>query len=670
MKNASSRYGLNESADALQEMKDLLAIELAEKCSALLCGFAGSSGRVLFANEAARSYLPAALTKEDINFFEIVVDDSHREALRSSVSVLEEGSGQRGTSIEVQLVSDSGDHRWFLATLKLCTGADYLGEKIILGSFIDCTQLKKSEELRRQQNVRLRRLGDTLPNGGIYQIVGRPDGASSAFTYVSAGIERLLGVSAEVIQRDEGAIYNLIHPDDRQGVADAESSARKTLSTYEHEFRLLAESGEERWVLCRSAPELRENGDLVWDGILVDITRLKHVEHALLEAKAAVETESRLKDEFLAMLSHELRSPLHAILGWTQLIRRGRLHGEDFDRGMDVIERSTKAQAELIDDLLDVSRIVTDKLTLDTERLRPLDVIETAVSAIESTAIAKGVVIDSRFEDLPALILADSGRLRQVFTNLLSNAVKFTPSGGKVSVHAYQSAGYVIVVVKDSGIGIEPGFLPHVFERFRQANASSTRKFGGLGLGLSIVKKLVELHGGDISVASAGLGAGATFTVRLPYADNLNLSDAEDAAQYVTFPNPISFTGLSVLVVDDDDDSREIIRKMFEAFGSKVHAVASAQEALSVLPEVRPQLLISDISMPDMDGYQFLSRVRKSESGNSRLPAIALTALARSEDRSRVEAAGFDCHVPKPVDQIYLAACVEKLLNSPKVART
>jgi PAS domain S-box-containing protein len=369
------------------------------------------------------------------------------------------------------------------------------------------------------------------------------------------------------------------------------------------------------------------------------------------QMRAEAEGASRTKDEFLATLSHELRSPLQPLLNWAYLLRSPNLDPASAERALDAIERSTKTLGQLIEDLLDVSRIVTGKLRLQARPVRLPAVVRAAMEAVESAALAKSVALEARIEpDLPA-VMGDPDRLQQVFWNLLSNGIKFTPKGGRVTVSVAGRNSEVLLTVADTGAGIKREFLPHVFERFRQAESSANRAYGGLGLGLAIVRHLVELHGGDVAVQSEGEGQGATFSVRLPVAAAVRTAERAPAAVSTEGPVRQSLSGLRLLIVDDEADAREVMRFMLERGGAQVRIADSAAQALDAIREERPDLLISDIGMPVEDGYVLVRRLRAMEEGlGRRLPAIALTAYASEEDTRRALTAGFDAHLSKPVD--------------------
>jgi PAS domain S-box-containing protein len=378
------------------------------------------------------------------------------------------------------------------------------------------------------------------------------------------------------------------------------------------------------------------------------------------QARAEAERTSRMKDEFLATLSHELRTPLTAILGWAQVLRRGSRDQADLHRGLQTIERNARAQAQLIEDLLDMSSITSGKVQLEMLPLSPNAIAAAAIDTVRPAAEAKQIRIVQDFDVRPGMVSGDANRLQQIIWNLLSNALKFTPAGGTVTVSVRGEPGQVAIAVRDSGIGIEPSFLDHVFERFRQADATTTREHGGLGLGLAIVKHLVEQHGGTVSAASDGEGYGACFTVRLPRrADRPAAPEpgGEHRARQRVAAHDLS--GLQVLVVDDEDDARELIKRILNDCNADVLTAATATEALTLLQHERPDLMVSDLGMPEVDGYGLLDRIRAmGPARGGDLPAIALTAFARSEDRIKALSSGFLAHISKPVEPNELIAKV------------
>jgi PAS domain S-box-containing protein len=373
----------------------------------------------------------------------------------------------------------------------------------------------------------------------------------------------------------------------------------------------------------------------------------------------AAQDASRLKDEFLATLSHELRTPLNAILGYARLIRSGVLAGEKQPRAIDTIERNAASLTHIVEDVLDVSRIISGKMRLRMQTVEMADVVRGAVEAVLPGAEAKGLALNLTIATAPARISGDPERLQQVVWNLLSNAVKFTPSGGRVDVQLGGDAGNVDVTVSDTGVGIRPEFLPHIFERFRQADAGMTRERGGLGLGLAIARQLVETHGGTVRGESKGVGHGTTFTVRLPRLAEL-LDPVHVAPQENAEDAPASLLyGVTVLAVDDDDDALSMVRDILESSGARVNTATSADAALEALARSSPDVLVSDLGMPNVDGFSLIESVRRNDDPKIRhLPALALTAYARPADRVRALRSGFQLHLAKPIDPSALVAAV------------
>jgi CheY-like chemotaxis protein len=383
--------------------------------------------------------------------------------------------------------------------------------------------------------------------------------------------------------------------------------------------------------------------------------------------RARLEEANRAKDEFLATVSHELRTPLTIILGWAQILQRGNLDAIGQARALELLERSAQAQAQVIEDLLDVSRAITGNVRLAIRLLELSPVIESAMDAVRPAAEAKGIRLEATLDRAAGPVSGDADRLQQVVWNLLSNAIKFTPSGGRVQVHLARADAQVEIGVSDTGPGIPPAFLPYVFDRFRQADSTLTRAHGGLGLGLAIVRHLVELHGGTVQATSPGQGQGASFTVRLPLARAGRAPALVEPARPAPAPAaPLggarALDGLRLLVVDDEAAARELLTTLFQDSGAEVTAVASAAEVLAALDRARPDVLVADIAMPGVDGYALIRQVRAcpAERGG-RVPALALTAYAGPKDRARALAEGFQEHVSKPIDVPTLTAVVARL---------
>ncbi|HYU34978.1 MAG TPA: ATP-binding protein [Thermoanaerobaculia bacterium] len=436
----------------------------------------------------------------------------------------------------------------------------------------------------------------------------------------------------------------------------------------------LVVDGAGRWLEAAITPLLERS--VVW--VARDITwrrRGEEERRELLlreqEARRRAEEANRIKDEFLSTLSHELRTPLNAILGWTWLTKSGSLDADGMRRALDTIERNAKAQSQIIDDLLDVSRIITGKLRLKLRRVELPQVIATAVDAVRPAAEAKEIRIETSCDpDVPP-IPGDPNRMQQVIWNLLANAVKFTPEKGRVEIRLERAGGQARIRVSDTGIGIRADFLAYAFERFRQADSSTTRVHGGLGLGLAIVRHLVELHGGTVQAESGGEGMGSTFTVTLPATTPRALRPAEpvperapeEAAEAAGGAEIEEVQGLHVLLVDDEQDVREVLPHVLERFGARVRTAASAMEALDDLLQEGADVIIADIGMPDVDGYELIRRIRGLDGEIREIPAIALTAYAAEGDRRKALEAGFQLHLAKPVEPYQLAAAVAQVVK-------
>lgn len=485
-----------------------------------------------------------------------------------------------------------------------------------------------------------------------------------------------------------GALYNpataaevaasFLHPDDAAPTLQAFEQARYT-GVFAVEHRIRSAAGQYRWFLVRAEPYRDpQSGEIVrWFGASIDIHDRKDAEARLQDlyakeqaARAQAEEASRLKDEFLATISHELRTPLTAFLGYAQLLQRGNRDAAYVSRTVDKMVQSAKAQAELIEDLLDVSRIVSGKLRIEPEPIELLDVISAALDTVRPAVEAKGLHIDVELEPAASAVMGDANRLQQVVWNLLSNATKFTPPGGRIAIRLAPLGESAELTVSDSGQGIRPDFLPHVFDRFRQADSTSHRVHGGLGLGLAIVRHLVELHGGTVEATSAGEGQGATFTVRLPLARASDLADrpVATAVKHVeSDEGQFPLSGLRLIVVDDQATIAELLAEALTSYGATVRACTMAEEALALVRTWQPHVLVSDIAMPGKDGYWLMQQVRSLAPEEGRAtPAVAVTAYVRVEDRLRVVAAGFQQYVLKPVEAAELRDVILSLASRPQ----
>jgi PAS domain S-box-containing protein len=541
----------------------------------------------------------------------------------------------------------------------------------------DLTERREHEDRLRQSEERFRLLVEGVSEYAIFML-----DVNGVVETWNDGASRIKGYRPEEII---GQHFSKFYPE------DAVESGWP-----EHELRVAAAEGrfvDEGW-------RLRKDGSRFWAHVNItalrddsgrlrgfakltrDLTERKRTEaleasgaerETMLEAernaRMLAQRSARIKDEFLATLSHELRTPLNAILGWTQLLRsRGASEPVDLDRAMEIIERNARAQVRLIDDLLDLSRIMSGRFRLDVQQVSLGDIARSALDSIEPTARTKGVRVESVLDPRSVVVAGDPARLQQVFWNLLSNAVKFTPKGGKIQVVLQRVNSHIEFSISDTGIGIPAAFLPHVFERFSQKDSSTHREYGGLGLGLAICKQLVDMHGGSIQAKSMGEGHGATFVVTLPLVILGRERDpaprvhptAGELSEVVPMPR---LDGVRALIVDDEADALELIRRVLENQGAHVTTVRSGDEALRLLESHTPDVLISDIGMPSMDGYQFMRRMRAAEPKERRIPSLALTAFARPDDRKHAILAGYQAHLAKPFDVAELAIVVAGLVG-------
>ncbi|MCW6051678.1 response regulator [Lyngbya sp. CCAP 1446/10] len=454
-----------------------------------------------------------------------------------------------------------------------------------------------------------------------------------------------------------------VHPENRDRVVADWLGWIKEGHEYSSEFRLV-DNEDVRWIHVQSSPMFSDLGKLIGHvGTVRDITDRKQAEEErgrlIREQVARQEAEraNQMKDEFLAILSHELRTPLNAILGWSRLLRAKKFDQETIDKALETIERNAKSQAQLVEDILDVSRILRGKLNFNLYPIQLKNVIEMAIDSLKPLAETKSIVIEFQSDSNVGKVIGDSDRLQQVIWNLLSNAIKFTPEEGKIEVRLKLVGDEAQIQIIDSGIGIAPDFLPYVFDRFRQADSSTTRSYGGLGLGLAIVRHLVEQHGGKVG-AQNNTGEGAKFTVSLPVAEDNGQGDLDDCSELNDATEALpTLANLQLLVVDDDDDTREFLIAVLEDEGAVVRSAASVAGALAALESSWPDVLLSDIGMPGADGYELIARVREMEVLRDRkMPAIALTAYVRESDRRQALEAGFQMHLSKPVEVTKLIA--------------
>jgi PAS domain S-box-containing protein len=503
-------------------------------------------------------------------------------------------------------------------------------------------------------------------------IVGSSDDAiiskdlQGIITSWNLGAERMYGYAADEIVGK--SILLLLPADRKQEEMTILERIRKGERLDHFETLRRRKNGEVFPVSLTISPVKDSQGTIVGASkIARDITELRRIssdrEQLLTSERAAraqAESANRMKDDFLATVSHELRTPLNAIVGWTQVLKESDLRLDTLE-GVETIERNAFAQAQVIDDLLDLGRISSGKMTLDIHPVDLPEIIRDAIDSVRHSADARQVTIQTVLNSSGGTMMGDKNRLQQVLWNLLANAIKFTPKGGRVVLTAGRINSHLEIVVSDNGAGITSDFLPHVFERFRQADPSTTRRAGGLGIGLALVKHLVELHGGEVRAESLGTNQGATFTVSLPF---VAMRMDRPPSQGISHRPPLSpaedLGGIKILAVDDDQDSLEVIRRVLSARNATVQTANTVDQALTLFRSIKPDVILSDIGLPDVDGYEFIRRIREMPDGRN-VPAAALTALARGEDRMRALNAGFQTHLAKPIAPGELVAVVRSL---------
>lgn len=533
---------------------------------------------------------------------------------------------------------------------------------------------RKTEEVRRQAsqlaviNTELKRsennLQDFLDNANDLIEVLSLEGA---LLYVNRIWMDTLGYDKENLTAI--TYLDVIHPDYRRQFEEAMLTVKSSRRNVTLETVFLTRQGREVYAEGSLNCRFEHGKPRVVRCIFHDVSERKQAEQAhaqmLFEQMGRLQAEkaNRMKDEFIAMVSHELRTPLNALLGWSSLLRMRQLDSATTKRALEAIERSASLQAQVIDDLLDISRIVAGKMHLSVKKVPLKETVEVALGSVRSDVEAKSIQFEIHFGPDLGSILADSNRLQQVICNLLSNAIKFTPEEGKIVVTVKRTLTNVEITVSDTGIGISKEDLPYIFDRFRQVNSTYTRSQGGLGLGLAIVKHLVELHGGKVEVQSPGSGAGATFSVFLPVNQEvlIPLDIIENQADNIVLvESETCLKGLQILVVDDEEDIRELLFTLLGELGADVVLAESAQEAFNLCQLQEPNVLISDIGMPDEDGYQLIQRLRQN---GYKFPTIALTAYAHNEDYKQALAMGYDMHLSKPIDPTTLTSAIAKIVQ-------
>ena len=683
--------------DLTERKKALIALQESEQRLSLFVRYAPVSVAMFDRN---MNYIAVSQRWVDIynlGSIEAVIGRSHYEILPNIPErwrqVHQQGlKGAIGRLDEDQFIMPDGSLQW----LRWEVHPWQMATKEVGGILIfveDITDRKLAETALRESEQRFRNLADSMP-----QIVwtANPDGTVD---YYNQRVYEFNGF----LQKEDGTWQwqPVLHPEDEQRTVEVWQHALETGEIYECEHRVKRMDGEFRWHLSRGMPVKDEQGRIVkWYGTATDIHAQKQYQaerEQLLRreqtAREQAESASRLKDEFLATLSHELRTPMTSILGWTSLLRTSKLDEATTARALETIDRNTKTLNRLIEDILDISRIIRGKLRLNLQPLILMPAIEEAIETVKPTAEVKDIqIIVETLHRTSLKVMGDSSRLQQIIWNLLTNAIKFTPKGGCVTVRLsevlaereknaqFPMAQFAQIQVTDTGMGIAPEFLPFVFDRFRQADGSTVRSHGGLGLGLAIVRNLVELHGGTVCVRSLGEGQGATFTVQLPLMVEKQIEftigeafDADSIEQMESvspecftrpeFSDSSPLTGLQVLIVEDEVDTRDLLSLMLEEYGANAIAVASAKEALEAVLKLQPDVIVSDIGMPECDGYSLLRQVRTlPAAAGGEIPAIALTAYASNEDRHQAISAGFQLHLAKPVNPTELVEAIAKIV--------
>ncbi|AFY34690.1 PAS domain S-box protein [Calothrix sp. PCC 7507] len=604
--------------------------------------------------EPVSAIAPLAIIMERIH-----PDDQARVARAIGAALDPRSSGTY--EIEYRIIWPDGTEHWVLANGQTQFATEGVAKKAIAftGTALDITERKQAEATLRQSEERYRYLAESIP-----QLVWTAD-TNGRMTDVNQRWSEFTGLT--LAQAQSEGWQAIVHPDDLPLLTQNWATAQQAGTHYQAEGRMRRADGTYHWHLHQAVPLKNPQGRVIkWFGTATDIEDQKQLDQQrqlLLEqeqaARAQAETANRIKDEFLAVLSHELRSPLNPILGWSRLLLNGKLDATKTTQAVQIIERNAKLQAQLIEDLLDISRILVGKFRLENAPVNLAAIIVAAQETVQLAAQAKSIQIQTVLDPNIEQVLGDAARLQQVIWNLLTNAVKFTNPGGRVEIRLDGVDSHAQIQVTDTGKGIHPDFLPHVFEYFRQEDGATTRKFGGLGLGLAIVRHLVELHGGTVRAASPGEGEGATFTVRLPLlkADK-TINNVDNSSPLALDTSPL--TGIRVLVVDDETDTRELIAFILEQAGAIVTTAVSAIAALQAIAQTPPDVLVSDIGMPHMDGYMLMQQIRAE---NSQILAIALTAYAGEMNQQQALSVGFQHHLSKPIDPDQLVQAIINLLK-------
>jgi PAS domain S-box-containing protein len=609
------------------------------------------SGKVTWSPglEQIHGYKPGTFPGTFDAFRDEIHPDDRERVLRAIGEAIDH---RRNHQVEYRIIRKDGSMRWVELRGRLFLDADGEPDRIV-GVCADITERKQAEDRFRL----------AVQGAPAAMIMADPRGA---IVLANALAEQLLGYAPnEMIgMAVEQLVPERFRGDHLEYRAKYLTSARQRPMGAGRDLYAVRKDGSEVPVEIGLSPIHTLDGIFVISTV-TDITERKRAVEMESQARRAAEEANRAKDEFLAMLSHELRNPLNAILGWTGILKRGEMPLESASHAIEVIERNARVEAQLVESLLDLSRITAGKFKLDSERVDLSAVLQTVVDSQRPAADAKGITLNLTAPSGSVVLVGDSGRLEQIFSNLLTNAIKFTSRGGQVQVQLTRTGSQTQVQIVDDGEGIHADFIPHIFDRFRQAESAKGRAHGGLGLGLAIVRELVHAHGGAIVAESQGKGKGSTFTVTLPIPAVIP-RHIEAATLQLTPAEEPSISGLRVLVVDDDADARELVALTMEPRGAVIELASSAVEALDHIHRQRPDVMIADIGMPHEDGYVLIQNVRALEQEHSekRLPSITLTAYASTADRDQALAAGYDVHLAKPVGPSDLTRAVAKFCKA------
>lgn len=672
-----------QAENALRESEERLRLALRAADQGLY-DLNVQTGAAIVSPEYARmlGYDPETFEETNAKWLERLHPDDVQPTTQAYLDYIQ---GQRPDyRVEFRQRTQSGDWKWILSLGKIVEWDEAGNPLRMVGTHTDMTDRKQAEAVLQSSQERLNLALEAAGMGTWKWNI-----ATNEVSW-STKLEEMFGLSPGTFDSSFQTFIARLHPDDQDLVLQTATRTIREGADLNVEFRIIKPNGALCWLIAKGKVFHDRNGSpSQMTGVTLDITERKRIEaeraNILQREQAArqqAEAASRMKDEFLAIVSHELRSPLNAILGWSRLLRTRKMNPEKTEQALASIERNAQAQTQLIEDLLDISRIIRGTIRLYPRPVNLITVLQAAIDTTRPTAETKSIQIETQF-GTSASVSGDPDRLQQVVWNLLSNAIKFTPEGGRVTVrletdHACAAAptamptsslpsAYAQITVTDTGKGIEPSFLPHVFDRFTQADSTTTRNESGLGLGLAIVRNLVELHGGKVYADSPGIGQGAIFTVKLPLlidaAQTPQLAAPDDA-----LPDSETLDGIRILVIDDEVDTRDFLVAALEQFGANVTAVGSVPEALTQVRQNRPDILLSDLGMPGQDGFELIQQIRAlpPEAGG-KIPAAALTAYVGGEDRNRAIDAGFQLHVPKPIDPAQLLTVVRQLVQLQQV---